>query len=140
MNRRLRRAVFLVLLALGALGLLCTGSGVWQGSPWVWLAVLALAVLCQVAGDHYDQRLRLARRTERRLRELQEEVRITHRQASDWAETFRRDLDEHKALLTPEGVKHLHTVVQAMANDLKPIKEEWDSLRTAGGLKALLRR
>jgi hypothetical protein len=122
MKIRLRRAVFLALLALGALGLLATGSGVWSGSPWPWFAVLGLGVAAHVAGDHYDQRLRLERRTERRLRAVEE------------------GLADHRAMLTPEGVKHIHGLVERMAKDLGPIKEEFDSLRTAGGLRSLLKR
>jgi hypothetical protein len=146
-KRRLRRAVALLLLALGTLGLLATGAGVWPGSPWVWLAVLALAVLCQVAGDHYDQRLLLARRTERRLRDIdarvtrvqQEGIDIGHGLAQRIGE-LRADLAEHSAAVTPEAIKHHHELLQKLVADLKPIKEEMDGLRTAGGLRAVLRR
>jgi hypothetical protein len=140
MSRRLRRAVSMMLLALGALGLLATGSGVWPGSPWVWLAVLALAVLCQVAGDHYDQRLRLARRTERRLRGLAETVEQWRDILTRENHALRRDLDEHKVAVTPEALKHLHGVVEKMAKDVAPIVEEMQSLRAAGGLRSMVAR
>lgn len=129
MTRRLRRATFLALLVLGCFGLLGTGSGVLSGPSWVWLAVLALAVLAQVAGDHYGARQRLARRTEKRFAQVLDQIRL-----------LRSDLDDQRALLTPEGVKHLHSVVQKMAEDLKPIREDWESVRTTGGLRSLLKR
>jgi hypothetical protein len=140
MRRRLRRAVALLLLALGSLGLLATGSGVWPGSPWVWLAVLALAVLCQVAGDHYDQRLRLARRTERRFADLTRSLSALQALVERNEVALRRDLDEHKVAVTPEALKHLYEVVQKMAKDVTPIVEEMQSIRAAGGLRALVSR
>lgn len=129
MTRRLRRAVFFYLLALGAVGMLGTGSGVWSGPSWVWLAVLVLAVVAQVAGDHYSARQRLARRTEKRFAQVLDQMRL-----------LRADLDDQRALLTPEGVKHLHSVVQKMAEDLKPMREDWESVRAAGGWRSLLKR
>lgn len=129
MTRRLRRAVFLALLVLGCFGLLGTGSGALAGPVWVWLAVLVLAVLAQVTGDHYSARQRLAHRTEKRFVQVLDQIRL-----------LRADLDDQRALLTPEGVKHLHSVVQKMAEDLKPIREDWESVRAAGGWRSLLKR
>jgi hypothetical protein len=137
MKRRLRRAVFFSLLMLGSMGLLATGSGVWVGSPWPWLVVLALAVAAQVVGDHYDQRQQLSRRTEKRLRLLEEEVRLAHRQVSDSTEALRQHID---AVGTPEGMRALVENVNRIATDLKPIKEQMDSIRSAGGLRALMER
>lgn len=125
MTRRLRRATFLALLVLGCFGLLGTGSGVLAGPSWVWLAVLVLAVMAQVAGDHYGARQRLARRTERRISEVLEGAR-RQRQT---------DLDALTARF--EG---LLQDTQHLANELKPIREDWESVRTTGGLRSLLKR
>lgn len=129
MTRRLRRATFLALLVLGCFGLLGTGSGVLAGPSWVWLAVLVLAVAHNVGHTHADRTRRLSRMTERRFAEALDQIRL-----------LRADLDEQRALLTPEGVKHLHSVVQKMAEDLKPMREDWESVRAAGGWRSLLKR
>ena len=131
MTRHLRRAVFLLLLALGALGLLGTASGSMPGAPaWVWLAVLALAVGGQVSGDHYSARQRLVRRTERRLVTL-----------ADDARRLRADLDAQRAVVEEQdkALKHVHGVAATLAKDVAPIKEQMDSINNAGGLRALVR-
>jgi hypothetical protein len=144
MKRRLRRAVFLALLALGSMGLLATGSGVWGGSPWPWLVVLALAVSAQVAGDHYDQRVRLARRVERRLTEMVERIRKAEATHIDDCHGLAQRIAEVRAHVeavgTPEGMRALVENVNRIATDLKPIKEQMDSIRSAGGLRSMLER
>lgn len=140
MSRRLRRAVFLTLLALGALGLLATGSGVWSGSPWPWLVVLGLGVAAQVAGDHYDQRQRLARRTEKRLRDMADRIENVSHIMTNNLDVLRGRFEAHASVITPDGMKHLHGLVERMSKDLAPIVEEWGAVKTAGGLRALVSR
>jgi hypothetical protein len=138
MKRTLRRRVALSLVGLGALALVLSGAGALPGAPaWVWLVLVALGVVAQVAGDHYDQRLRLARRVERRLREVEGAVQMAHRQISDSTEALRQHID---AVGTPEGMKAFRDLVQRMANDLAQAKGVTDSINNAGGLKALLKR
>lgn len=137
MTRRLRRATFLALLVLGCFGLLGTGSGVLAGPSWVWLAVLVLAVLAQVAGDHYSARQRLARRTERRLSDMWKVIEKVQR---DHAYSHERLKEDIAAVGTPESMKALVDNVNRMVNDLKPMREDWESVRAAGGWRSLLKR
>jgi hypothetical protein len=137
MKRRLRRAVFLSLLVLGSMGLLATGSGVWVGSPWPWLVVLALAVAAQVTGDHYDQRVRLARRTEKRLSSVEARLAEVQRALTNRIDAVREHVD---AVGSPEGMRALVENVNRIAMDMKPIKEQMDSFRSAGGLRSMMER
>lgn len=137
MTRRLRRAITLALLALGFLGLLASGSGLWPSSPWPWLAVLVLAVVANVAGDHYDQRQRLARRTEKRLAAVEAKMLEVQRALTNRIDAVREHVD---TIGSPEGMKALVENVNRMASDLKPIKEQMDSFRTSGGLRAMMER
>ena len=59
---RLRSAVFLTLLAAGLLGMLATGSGVWPGPSWPWLALLAVDLAWHAAQRRVTANERLARR------------------------------------------------------------------------------
>lgn len=138
MKRTLRRGVALFLVGLGALALVLSGAGALPGAPaWVWLVLVALGVVAQVAGDHYDQRIRLARKTAREFREIRDGIHNWRTVHENSLAALRVRVDE---VGTPEGMKALVERVNRITVDLAKAKETTDSIVNAGGLKTLMSR
>lgn len=120
-----RSMLALALIGNGALGLAISASGSLPGAPaWCWLAVLALGVAAHVSTEAARQRQRIDRRTRRELVKLKAAIESSVDALSREIASVSARLDQ---VGTPDGMKAFRDTVQAMAKDLKPIAEAFNS-------------